>query len=193
MRGIRARTAVLLLAVFAAGGLSGAAVDRWLGHCPRPPAGPAPFGPAGPRGLNLSPEQGEKARAIGDRHRPELEAIRQEVMPRVLDIHDRMQRELRAILTPSQRNVLDRAVKRRGHQPPPDILGHGRPGGPPPPEAVQACAGSKTSARCRIDHRGGALTGICRAGPGGSGPLACVPLEGSRPLNVPPRSPATGR
>lgn len=191
MRDVRARTAVLLVCVFVAGGLSGGAIDRWLGSCRSPLSVQPPPGPAGLSGLNLTPEQEEKARAIGDRHRPELEAIRQEVMPRVLDIHDRMGRELREILTPSQQAAFDRSREKQGNQPPPDILGQGGPDGPPPPEAVEACAGSTIGARCSFEGRSDKVTGTCQSGPAGKGPTACVPSEGHHPGGERPASPTT--
>jgi Spy/CpxP family protein refolding chaperone len=113
----RVRALLALVFVFVLGGVAGAGVARLAGG--RGPHG----GPPELRALELTPAQERQARAIGDRHRPELEAIRVEVAPRVRAVRERMRAELRAILTPEQRARLD-AI-------PPDD--DPPPGGPPPP------------------------------------------------------------
>jgi hypothetical protein len=47
---------------------------------------------------------------------------------------------------------------------------------PPPQEALVACASSAAGASCAFDFDGHHITGTCKNGPDGSGPLACVPL-----------------
>ena len=50
-------------------------------------------------------------------------------------------------------------------------------GGPPtpPPEAFQACQSFTEGASCTVNFHGQDVTGTCRTGPQGTGPLACVP------------------
>jgi Spy/CpxP family protein refolding chaperone len=123
-------TALILLGVF----LSGAAAGAGLAHFLRPP--PRPAGPPGRGGmlppplveLGLSPEQAEKARAIFERHRPELEAAIQDSFPRVRAIQERAEAEVRALLTPEQAARFDAVRARR---PPFPGMGHGM--GPPGP------------------------------------------------------------
>jgi len=45
----------------------------------------------------------------------------------------------------------------------------------PPKEAVDACATSATDATCAFDIDSHHITGACKHGPDGGGPLACVP------------------
>jgi hypothetical protein len=187
-RRVRVVTVLLLVGVFAAGGLAGAGVDRWLaGTCaadaPPPPA--PPLGPMELVELGLSPEQQQQARAIGERHRPELEALRRELMPRALEIHERMQRELREVLTPAQRQRLDELLGRRRDGPPPDPFAPGGPPGPPPLGASAACASSAPEAPCRFTGRFGAVEGTCRVTPDSNGTLVCVPAGGPPPPPAP--------
>jgi hypothetical protein len=53
--------------------------------------------------------------------------------------------------------------------------GSGRPCGPPPQEAIDACAELAADAACSFTHDGHAVTGTCKSGPDGDGPLACAP------------------
>jgi len=128
-RQIALLTALLLLGTFAAGIALGAGLCRWLSAPPLPPRhGPPPQGPPlpGPFGeLGLAPEQERRAREIADRHRPELEAIIRETFPRVRAVNDKMEQELRTILTPEQQLRLDEL---KAQLPLPGV-----PGGPPPP------------------------------------------------------------
>jgi Spy/CpxP family protein refolding chaperone len=135
-------TALILLGVF----LAGAATGVGLAHFLRPP--PRPAGPPGRGGmlppplveLGLSPEQAEKARAIFERLRPEMEAAIQESFPRVRAIQERAEAEVRALLTPEQAARFDAARARR---PPFPGMGHGMgppPGEPPPGEPPPGAA-----------------------------------------------------
>jgi len=164
---VRVTTALVLFAMFLAGLATGAALCR-LGM-PRPPHPP---GLPLPHELGLSREQEEKAAAIRERYRPDLDAVLKDAMPRVRAIEDRMGSDLRGILTPEQaRRLVEFEAK---HPPPgPPGLPPGPPP-PPPPGMLDACRGGVVGAPCRI----GGLEGICRPPPGGPGPLACVPGSG---------------
>jgi hypothetical protein len=155
-------TALVLVAVFLAGGVTGAGLV-WTArpHDPRP-AGPRPRleGLPGPIAeLGLTPDQAARARAIFESHRAELQAAIEESFPRVRAVQDRVDAELRALLTPEQAARFDELRKRRpplrlpgfdGPPPrgppqgPPDGPPDGAPGGPPgsrpprpPPPGVQ--------------------------------------------------------
>ncbi len=120
-------TALILVAVFAAGAATGAGLTWALR-----PHGPGPGGPRPhPDGmpplvaeLGLSPDQAARARAIFESHRAELEAAIQEAFPRVRAVQDRVDAEIRAILTPDQVARFDELRTRR-----PPLRGMG---GPPP-------------------------------------------------------------
>ena len=53
----------------------------------------------------------------------------------------------------------------------------GGPGGHrgPPPEATAGCASLSAGASCSVTFNGHTMNGTCRAGPDGSGTLACAP------------------
>ena len=60
-----------------------------------------------------------------------------------------------------------------------------QPAGPPPPQAVAACAGLDNGAACRFQAPHGAVAGACRMVPGGTS--ACVPgRPGGPPLEAHP-------
>ena len=112
---MRLMSTILLIGVFAAGILGGLGISRWLG--PSHPHGLHPHGRAhdhipgtpGPiPGLNLSPEQKEKADAIREKYRPELEAIIRETFPRVREINLKMESDLKKILNPEQLEIHNR-------------------------------------------------------------------------------------
>jgi len=139
-------TALVLLAVFLAGGVTGAGlVWAMRPHDPRP-AGPRPRldGLPGPLAeLGLTPEQVAKARAVVDAHRAELQAAVEESFPRVRAVQDRVDAEIRALLTPEQAARFDELRKRRPPLRLPGFDGpppggppggpHGGPPGAPPP------------------------------------------------------------
>lgn len=133
-RQIRLLTALLLLATFAVGVVTGAGILFLLGPPMPPPPPPPPFF-APLAGLDLTPTQQRQARAIQERHRPELDALVREAFPRVRAINDQMRQELRAILTPAQRAKLDEMDARRPPPPPPGAppFPPGGPGFLPPP------------------------------------------------------------
>ena len=139
---IHVLSGLLLLGTFLAGGAAGVGLAYALrapGH-PRPPE-PPPF-PRQFQELGLSAAQQQQAEAIFARHRPELDAVLQESYPKVRAINERMEAELRAILTPEQAQRLDALKARRPPHPPHGAdFGRGPPepgppppgGGPPPP------------------------------------------------------------
>ena len=136
-------TALLLVGLYGVGVVTGAAVCRWMAPRAewRPPHGPPPGGPPMPpewRALDLTAEQTTHARAIAEKHRPELEAVIKDTFPRLRAIDEQMEQELRAILTPEQQKKLDEVKAHRppgfvpGAPPPPGAPGFPPPGAPPP-------------------------------------------------------------
>jgi hypothetical protein len=206
-RRIHVLTALLLVGTFAAGVVTGAGVLRSFAPTTPPEAASPPLPAARlPREIRLTPEQDAKAREIGERYRPELEALGRELRPRVRAVQDRMEAELLALLTPGQRKQLAEIEERRrrpprpgapggpdaGAPPPeePPRPGEGppRPDGeraagrrPPPQEAVDACAHLDLDRLCRFTHDGREVEGSCRPPPGGQGPLACAPDRRGEP------------
>jgi Spy/CpxP family protein refolding chaperone len=123
------RIAVLLLVgTFIAGALTGAGVLVLLGPPPPPPGGPGGLGPL--TELDLTADQEAQARALHERHRPELEAIFKETQPKVRAVQLRIEAELRELLTPEQQRRLDAMEARRPAAGSP--MPH-PPGAPPPP------------------------------------------------------------
>ena len=123
-------TALILVAVFVAGAATGAGLTwalRPAGHGPPGPRPPADGMPPFLSELRLSPDQAAQARAIVERHRPEIEEAVQETFPRVRAIQDRVDREIRALLDPDQAARFDELRSRR-----PPLRGMGGPGRPPP-------------------------------------------------------------
>jgi Spy/CpxP family protein refolding chaperone len=132
-RQIRVLTALLLFGTFLLGAVAGAGLLQW-NRMPPPHRGrPVPFLPGPPGALNLTPAQETKAREITERYRPELEAVLRENFPKVKAINDKMERELREILTPEQRKVLDEMKAHRPPLPPGGMPGGMMPPGGPPP------------------------------------------------------------
>jgi hypothetical protein len=134
----------VLVGVFAAGALFGAALLRFLGphapHAPthdfRPPGPPGPPGmppgpPPGPieamtHELDLDAQQVDQLRAIADSHRAELDAIMRDTQPKLRAVLDSIENEMTPHLRPDQVEKLEQWRKRR---PPPPMPGMG---GPPP-------------------------------------------------------------
>ncbi len=144
-RGLHLKSGLVLLGTFLAGAVAGAGVMAWA----RPPPPPPPMGmgpgmggglgPPGPRRLpafvaelNLPPEQEEKARAIFEKYRPELEAVFRDAAPRARAIGERLEAELRTVLTPEQAQRLEALKARRPHGPGPGGQGPPPGMGPPP-------------------------------------------------------------
>ncbi|MEZ4232853.1 MAG: periplasmic heavy metal sensor [Polyangiaceae bacterium] len=143
-RSVRLVTAILLVVTFAAGTLTGVGITVWLkpGHHGHPP--PPKFGPLPLEDLDLTQEQQTKVKAIFDRHRPEIEAAVRETFPKVQAINEQTEREVKEILTDTQKQRFDELKKRRKHRPRPPgepWMGPGGPGGPgapPPPDGKMA-------------------------------------------------------
>ncbi len=143
-------TVLVLLAVFAAGAATGAGLATALRPAPPAPPGqgprhgrpPAPDGmPPFVSELGLDAGQQARVRAIVDAHRAELEAAVRETFPRIRAVQEKVETEIRAVLTPEQATRLDAIRSRR--PPPPAPGGPGmRPGpgpgteGPPHPPGV---------------------------------------------------------
>ena len=119
---VRLRGLALLIVTFLAGGLAGAAVEhvrapetRWAGPLARdggPPIPPAQRGqgllvPAAFESLDLSDSQREEIRQILRESRPVTDSLLGRFMPRLRAVTDSVRREIRAVLTPEQRERLE--------------------------------------------------------------------------------------
>lgn len=133
-RRTRLLAGLVLLAVFLAGGLLGAAVEHWRSaRFPGFPGGPPPM-PFFMDALGLSDEQGRQIEAIMNRHHPQMETLMQEVFPRMKSLTDAMEAEINAVLTPQQREKAEKMRRKFVPGPPPP--GHLPPAPlpfPPPP------------------------------------------------------------
>jgi hypothetical protein len=137
---LRLMSGFVLVGVFAAGALFGAALLRFLGphattHEGRPPGPPGmpPGPPGGPPGgpieamtheLDLDAHQRDQLRAIADSHRPELDAIMRDAQPKLRAVLDSIENEMTPHLRPDQVEKLQQWRKRR---PPPPMPGMGPP------------------------------------------------------------------
>jgi len=122
--GPQGRAALVLIAVFLAGGGSGYFLGRWEAARFAPWEGRrAPFARrvrGADRGrflmerlnrdLSLRPEQSEHIGAALRRHHERLMTLRQEMGPRVDDILQQARGEMRGYLDPGQREAFDRLV-----------------------------------------------------------------------------------
>ncbi len=116
-RRVRLMTVLLLLVVFLSGAVVGGAVLRWIGAPRRSDLGkPGKLGPP-LSDLGLSREQEAKAVEVLARHRPQIEAVLKEAMPKVRSIQEQVEEEVRAFLTPKQKWLLDK-IKKHGRPPP---------------------------------------------------------------------------
>jgi len=131
---------LIVLGTFLAGGAAGAGLVTWL----RP--GPPHHGPHQPSpgwlppplaALDLTVEQQQKAKAIMEKHRPELEAVVRESFPRLRALLDQVDKELRGILTEPQALKFDELKAKRplGPEGVPPGFAPGA-GGPPPPQGT---------------------------------------------------------
>jgi Spy/CpxP family protein refolding chaperone len=117
-RKIRLLTAVLLVATFAAGTVTGAGLGRWISssYGGAPPSLPAMGPPLLPLNeLGLTEEQKQKVLDIFEQHRAELEAVLRDTYPKVHTINEKIAEEVRAVLTPEQRTKL---AEIEAHRPP---------------------------------------------------------------------------
>lgn len=124
----RVRAAVVIVAVFTAGALVGAAWERSVGFF-RPEGRPGPgtdpphrgLPPDFSRKLDLSADQERRIQAILDRSRPHTDSLLERVLPELRAWTDSVRDEIRLVLTPEQRRTFEAR--------PPRLFGV--PGGPP--------------------------------------------------------------
>lgn len=127
-RTVRLMTALVLLATFAAGTVTGGGLVHWFASDADPSRHVGP--PMLPLlELNLSEGQEKKVHAIFQRYRPKLEALLHETFPKVRAVNDQIERDVREVLTDEQRRILDHSKSMR-HGPPLD----GPPRDGPPPD-----------------------------------------------------------
>ena len=110
----RVRAAVTLVATFLAGAATAAAVMIAIG--PPHPRGrglPPPLSE-----LGLTPAQAAEAQRIIDANGPAVEEVLRDVRPRLREVQDRVELQIREILTEEQRRRLD-VLKE--HAPPPPL------------------------------------------------------------------------
>jgi Spy/CpxP family protein refolding chaperone len=150
---IRRMTAMLLLATFAAGTVTGGALVRWFVSRPSPSSDfPHLSGPVPWDNLDLSASQRGKVDEILERYRPKLDAILNETFPKVQIVIAQVDSEIREILTPEQRGKFDQAKVQRHNLPPrppggfpgnwPGVIPSGPFGGPPVPPPSSSTLGS---------------------------------------------------
>ena len=128
---LRSMSALVLVGIFAAGAVFGAALLRFVGPPPATEARPRFGPPPGPieamtHELDLDAQQREQLRSIADAHRAELEAIMRQTQPRLHAVVEAIEKEMTPHLRPDQVQKLEAWQK---HRPPPPIPGMG---GPPP-------------------------------------------------------------
>lgn len=112
---------MLLAAAFFVGGLTGAAFDRvFTGESPQAAASAARCEPerGGPQGdifasLNLTDEQRARIEEILEHRREQTEAFWEEHGPLLRGIVDSARAEIRALLTPEQREEYERMLAER--------------------------------------------------------------------------------
>ena len=152
---IRLWATVVLIAVFVIGAACGAALWHALA---RPNHPPPMMGPIPMHALDLTPEQEEKARAIFETYRPQIDAVLEESFPKVRAVIEKVDQDLMKILNDEQKKRFEEIkaersagpddMGRRGMHPPgmphrgrhprgdgPDLRGSKAPAPPdmPPP------------------------------------------------------------
>ena len=140
-RTIKLLTVLILFGTFLSGIAVGVGAAAFSGRRPPwgRPLGRPPFMPGiGPGELSLSPDQETKARTIAERYRPEMEVVLRESFPKMRALNEKMETEMRAILTDEQRARFDLLKARRPPMDKPGRLGPpprgpGFPGQLPPP------------------------------------------------------------
>ena len=111
---VRVQGILLLVIVFIAGGVAGALVDRANLMKNRRPRmerfdnkldGPGQVGefPGFFRDLDLTDEQRKQIRAIFEKHRPTIDSLMDDAMPKIRALRDSTDAEISVILTPEQR------------------------------------------------------------------------------------------
>lgn len=112
---VRVQGILLLVIVFVVGGVVGAMVDRANPFRDRRPRtfgmDKIPDGPGGEPGdmpwffakLDLTEDQRTQIHAIFETHRPVIDSLMSETMPRIRALRDSAEAQISAILTPEQR------------------------------------------------------------------------------------------
>jgi hypothetical protein len=113
---IHVMSGIVVLGTFIAGALAGAGIERSLQRRELPGSvfihGRSPDPKEDVHfmvfpGLSLSPDQQKKIERIVTGYRPQFEAILRESFPRVRAVQERMNAEIRAVLTLEQRKQFD--------------------------------------------------------------------------------------
>lgn len=112
MTGRHLRGLLLLLAVFAAGLVTGVGLDRAVAPGPVLKTRLNFQMPEVLDRLGLTPEQRRAADSILERSAPRAESVLRSTVPRLSAIADSLEAELAQILTPPQRVLLDSLKKR---------------------------------------------------------------------------------
>ncbi|HEY5955181.1 MAG TPA: hypothetical protein VIV60_01460 [Polyangiaceae bacterium] len=126
----RATAFAVVIALFVAGAVTGAAVYRWAAmdaHTVAP--GPLPRGPwemLAP--LELSAEQQRQVRAVYERRKPDLDQVLRDAMPKLRQVQESIDAEVARLLTDKQRTQFQ--TLRRHHGPPAHMPPMGFPGPP---------------------------------------------------------------
>ena len=112
---------VALLLAFVAGGLAGAAWERWDHRQERRHErgrGERDFGERLKQRYGLSDEQARRVDSIVQRRRPRVDSLMATVQPRIRAAFDSTSAEIRVLLTPEQRVKFDQdqARRRREHR-----------------------------------------------------------------------------
>ncbi len=111
----RLKAAGLLVAVFVLGILTGAGAVAWAdregGARDRRP-GPDAYVDRLTKELSLSPAQRDTVRAVLERRRPGMEALRAEMQPRFESWRDSVRAEIRTHLSPAQRTTYEEMLRR---------------------------------------------------------------------------------
>ncbi len=147
---LRLQALLILGVVFVIGALAGAAFERAGFGRPERRGGPPPDHmrglPPHLRGkLDLQPEQARRIDQLLERNRERTDAVLDQYLPQLRALTDSLRVEVRAELTPAQREVFDRLEKEPPPRPPHgrhgphdrdgdrgDDRGGPRDGGPPP-------------------------------------------------------------
>lgn len=117
---VRVQGILLLAIAFVIGGIAGVLVDRAKrsrDHRPRfervekRMGGPGEF-PGFFGKLDLTDEQREKIRAIFEAHRPVIDSLMGETMPRIRALRDSAEAEIRLVLTAEQLEKFEKLSKR---------------------------------------------------------------------------------
>ena len=120
---VRVQGIMLLVIVFVAGGVAGALVDRAnpmkdrrprMGRTDKLPDRPGEPGefPGFFRDLALTDSQRVQIRAIFEKHRPVIDSLMGEAMPKIRALRDSTDAEIASILTPEQRERFEKLSPR---------------------------------------------------------------------------------